>query len=99
MTKHKGVASITLLVTWEIWNERNARVFKNKHAPPTVVFDKIRNEARLWALAGAKHVKLFDVARVVVELCFGYLGFLVNSPLINGIGQGFYPLFKKKILM
>lgn len=56
MTKHKGMASITLLVTWEIWNERNARVFKNKHAPPTVIFDKIRNEARLWALAGAKHV-------------------------------------------
>jgi hypothetical protein len=50
------MASIALLVSWEIWNERNARVFKNKHAPPMVIFEKVKYEARLWALAGAKHV-------------------------------------------
>jgi hypothetical protein len=50
------MAYISLLVAWEIWNERNVRVFKNKHASPTVILEKVRNEARLWALAGAKHV-------------------------------------------
>ena len=50
----KAVASLILLVTWEVWNERNARVFHNKSAPLFVLLDKIKNEARLWVLAGAK---------------------------------------------
>jgi hypothetical protein len=33
----KAVALLTLLVTWEIWNETNARVFNKKHAPSTVI--------------------------------------------------------------
>ena len=50
----KAITTVALLTTWEIWNERNARVFKNKSSPPTVVFDRIKREARLWVLAGAK---------------------------------------------
>jgi hypothetical protein len=52
----KAVSSLTLLITWEIWNERNARIFRNKHAPTQVVIEKIKTEARLWVLAGAKHL-------------------------------------------
>lgn len=52
----RALASLTLLVSWEIWNERNARVFKNKHAPPLVLLDKIKKEARLWVLADAKRL-------------------------------------------
>lgn len=52
----KALASLTLLITWELWNERNARVFRNKHAPPFVVLDRIKNEVRLWVIAGAKHL-------------------------------------------
>jgi hypothetical protein len=52
----KAVSSLTLLITWEIWNERNARIFRNKHAPAQVVIEKIKTEARLWVLAGAKHL-------------------------------------------
>jgi hypothetical protein len=54
MPHRKAMATITLLVSWEVWNERNARVFRSKSAPAQVVFDKIRGEARLWVLAGAK---------------------------------------------
>jgi hypothetical protein len=43
-----------LLTVWEIWNERNARVFRNKSSPSFVVLDRIKLEAHLWALAGAK---------------------------------------------
>jgi hypothetical protein len=50
----KAIASLTLLVTWEVWNERNARVFRNNHSPSMVVLDRIKREARLWVLAGAK---------------------------------------------
>jgi hypothetical protein len=37
-----------------IWNERNDRVFKNKRAPSQIVFERIRKEAIIWVLAGAK---------------------------------------------
>ena len=52
----KAMASVTLLTSWVIWNERNARVFRNKHAPTMVVFDKIKADARLWVIAGAKRL-------------------------------------------
>jgi hypothetical protein len=52
----KTISSLTLLVTWEIWNERSARVFRNKHAPSQVILEKIKSEARLWVRAGAKHL-------------------------------------------
>jgi hypothetical protein len=50
------MSSIALLVLSEIWSERNARVFRNKFAPRYIVVDKIRKEARLRAIAGAKHL-------------------------------------------
>ena len=52
----KAMASLTLLTTWELWNERNARVFNNKHSPPLVILDRIKREARMWVLAGAKRM-------------------------------------------
>jgi hypothetical protein len=55
-TNRKAMASITLLVTWEIWNERNDRVFHNKSAPLHVMLDRIKREARLWVIAGAKRL-------------------------------------------
>jgi hypothetical protein len=50
----KGLASIALFTVSEIWLERNARVFCHKASPTFVLLDKIKCEARLWVLAGAK---------------------------------------------
>jgi chemotaxis methyl-accepting protein methylase len=50
----KAIATLTLLVTWKIWNERNAQVFHNKLAPPLVILDQVKKEARLWVCADAK---------------------------------------------
>jgi hypothetical protein len=50
----KALVSLTLLIVWELWNERNARVFHNKQSPSFVILDKIKFGARLWAIAGAK---------------------------------------------
>jgi hypothetical protein len=58
-SKAKAMASVTMLASWLIWKERNARVFNNKSAPPTVLFDTFKNEARFWATAGAKHLSSF----------------------------------------
>jgi hypothetical protein len=55
-TNRKAMASITLLVMWEIWNERNDRVFHNKSSPLHVMLDRIKREERLWVIAGAKRL-------------------------------------------
>jgi hypothetical protein len=52
----KGLASLALLIVWEIWQERNARIFRKKLSPTFVILDKIKCEARLWVLAGAKRL-------------------------------------------
>ena len=50
----KAVASLTLLTSWAIWNDRNARVFRHKSATPFVILALIKEEAALWVAAGAK---------------------------------------------
>jgi hypothetical protein len=52
----KGLSSLALLVVWEIWKERNARVFRNKLSANVVIFELVKAEARLWTLAGAKRL-------------------------------------------
>jgi hypothetical protein len=52
----KALASLTVLTIWELWNERSARVFHNKHSPSFLILDKIKGEARLWVLACAKRL-------------------------------------------
>jgi hypothetical protein len=54
----KAIASIAMLVSWTIWNERNARVFNNKAAPTAVLLELIKSEVRLWIAAGAKNLSL-----------------------------------------
>jgi hypothetical protein len=50
----KTLASLTMLVSWTIWKERNARVFNHKSAPTTILLDIIKTEAKVWVAAGAK---------------------------------------------
>ena len=42
---HKALASLVMLTSWEIWNERNTRVFRNKHASSQGILSKIKHEA------------------------------------------------------
>jgi hypothetical protein len=67
------MATLLMLVSWEIWKERNARTFNNvatiagaKHLGakqllimPTIIFERIKSEARTWTVASAKHLGLF----------------------------------------
>lgn len=50
----KATASLTMLVSWTIWNERNSRVFRHKSAPPAILLNNILAEAKLWSITGAK---------------------------------------------
>ena len=50
-----GLRSLILLVVWEIFKERNARTFQRKEQSTMSLLLKIKEEARAWSLAGAKH--------------------------------------------
>ena len=49
-----AMTSLTMLISWTVWNERNARVFRLKFASPPVLLGSILGEAKLWVTAGAK---------------------------------------------
>ena len=50
----KAGRSITLLVIWEVWKERNARVFRRQEAPTLSLVASIKAEAATWTHTGEK---------------------------------------------
>ena len=58
-SSRKGLKTAIILITWEIWKERNTRVFNNKLSMSSMLMQHIKNEAKNWITAGAK--KLADL--------------------------------------
>lgn len=52
--KRKGIISLVQLITWEIWKERNRRVFQKELMTMARFSRLIRDEIRLWNMAGAR---------------------------------------------
>ncbi|CAM0874879.1 unnamed protein product [Alopecurus aequalis] len=52
-TNTKGLNSMIILISWEIWLERNRRVFSNKKLPVRDILLAIRRSMDSWRLAGA----------------------------------------------
>ncbi|GJN13826.1 hypothetical protein PR202_gb00573 [Eleusine coracana subsp. coracana] len=50
----KGLDTLFMLVTCTIWNERNSRVFRSESTTPQLTAQRVKEEARLWVVAGAK---------------------------------------------
>ncbi|KAI5011998.1 hypothetical protein ZWY2020_024132 [Hordeum vulgare] len=52
-TRHKkGVRALAILTCWEIWLERNRRIFKKTELPASALITRIRDEEAAWKLAG-----------------------------------------------
>jgi hypothetical protein len=86
----KALASLTLLVTREIWNVRNARVFETMHAQTMVVFDKIKKEAEPLGSYGWDAFECINITRVIQScdlLPLFYI--LLNLSLMNWMIQSF----------
>uniref|UniRef100_A0A453EDL1 Reverse transcriptase zinc-binding domain-containing protein n=1 Tax=Aegilops tauschii subsp. strangulata TaxID=200361 RepID=A0A453EDL1_AEGTS len=54
MTRRKALRSIALLVPWMIWKHKNECVFDNETPSIDLLVDRIKDEARCWANAGAQ---------------------------------------------
>ena len=99
----KGLRTAIMLITWEIWKERNERVFNNKSSLPSVIMHKIREEGKDWILAGAKSLaelmgwllSFRDFQSLISFSFFGFGLYFVCSFYIN-IRQAFCPVSKKK---
>jgi hypothetical protein len=50
--KRKGAQSLLMLAVWEIWRERNRRIFQQEELSIQGLL-RIRDEAALWNMAGA----------------------------------------------
>ena len=62
----KGLVSILMLVLWEVWNERNARVYRSISSMPSVEIGMIKEEARLGVCCGRQTFEFDHAARVVL---------------------------------
>ena len=52
----KAPRSLLLLVNWENWKERNARIFDRCESSTIALLTKIKQEAWAWGIAGARHL-------------------------------------------
>uniref|UniRef100_A0A453KVK7 Reverse transcriptase zinc-binding domain-containing protein n=1 Tax=Aegilops tauschii subsp. strangulata TaxID=200361 RepID=A0A453KVK7_AEGTS len=49
----KGLSSLIILIAWWIWKHRNSCTFDGDRPPVSHLCSTIKDEARLWAQAGA----------------------------------------------
>jgi hypothetical protein len=53
----KGLNTLIILVTWEIWKHRNACVFEGAQPSVQWLLQTVSSERVLWCLAGASKLK------------------------------------------
>jgi hypothetical protein len=55
-SRRRGASSLSILTCWTLWRERNSRVFQGEEKNVNRLITEIKEEASLWARAGAKHL-------------------------------------------
>ncbi|KAI4975347.1 hypothetical protein ZWY2020_048954 [Hordeum vulgare] len=50
--RRKGTRALAILICWELWLERNRRIFQKKELSINALLTRIRDEAAAWKLAG-----------------------------------------------
>ncbi|KAF8772420.1 hypothetical protein HU200_005781 [Digitaria exilis] len=55
-SKQKGFDSLFAIVSWQLWKERNAWVFRGAESQPAELLRRIQKEGEDWISAGAKHL-------------------------------------------
>jgi hypothetical protein len=55
-SRWKGASSLSILICWALWRERNSMVFEGEEKSIARLITEIKDEASLWVRAGAKHL-------------------------------------------
>nr|TKW34165.1 hypothetical protein SEVIR_2G286550v2 [Setaria viridis] len=58
----KGLRSLIILVLWEIWPERNHRIYRHKEPSANRIVNCIKDQTAVWITVGAKHLQYFVYA-------------------------------------
>lgn len=53
----RGYDSLTLLVGWQLWKERNARTFGDEQGTSASLLNSVAQEASLWVAAGFQRIQ------------------------------------------
>uniref|UniRef100_A0A453ELE9 Uncharacterized protein n=1 Tax=Aegilops tauschii subsp. strangulata TaxID=200361 RepID=A0A453ELE9_AEGTS len=51
--QRKGTLSLIQLIAWELWRERNRRLFQKEAQQKAALIRLIKDEIHLWNMAGA----------------------------------------------
>ena len=64
----EGLRSLIVLTIWEVWRERNSRVFMKECRQVQKIMESIYDEANMWAHAGNKGLQLILPGRETSSL-------------------------------
>ena len=64
----EGLRSLIVLTIWEVWRERNSRVFRKECRQLQKIMESIYDEANMWAHAGNKGLQLILPGRETSSL-------------------------------
>lgn len=76
----RSLDSLILLVTWNIWKERNRRTFQGTRAPPTELLQLIAQEGDDWLAAGFQSAAACPDQLIAV----GVFALVANFSLVIG---------------
>nr|TKW04463.1 hypothetical protein SEVIR_7G110800v2 [Setaria viridis] len=49
----KGLNSLIILVSWEVWKHRNSCIFENARPSTSLLLQTVADECSVWGMAGA----------------------------------------------
>ncbi len=80
-TPRKPLRTLVILISWEIWCERNTRIFRNNASTPSSILAKIKEEGSAWGQSRGFNpagVQNFGRYHLIPVFCLSSCGLFVS---------------------